>query len=277
MKGDRKKYISAVANIIVFALLETIALTMVSERSSIRKSRLMNSFGFVTSAFYKTSDGIRGYFGLRKENAVLAKENAMLRTKNAELKALTEDIAIKSDSINRSTSVFEYIPAKVVSNTSNRMHNLIVIDKGRQDGVFEDMGVITDKGLIGYVAVAGEHYAKVSSIMDTDNMIGGILKKDNTLGILQWDGSRMNEITLHNIPVHTQFEYGDTVLSSGYSLIYPEGIPIGIITGKDLRDGVNYSLRISTFEQYTRLRYVYVAVRKDMKELDELMKEDDEK
>lgn len=276
MKNDRRNHISTVANIVVFALLETAALLMVSQRSAVRKSKFMNSFGFITSSLYRTSDGISGYFGLRRENEVLAAENAALRSENANLKAMYENQLLASDSLSDAAGTFMYIPAKVVANTSDGKHNLIVINKGRKDGIGEDMGVITNKGLIGYVAAAGERYSKISSIMDTDNMAGGVLKKDNTLGILQWEGIRMNQLTMHNIPVHTPFEIGDTVVSSGYSLIYPEGIPIGRIADMEIQDGVNYSLTINTFEQYTALKYVYVAVRKDMDELKRLMEEDDE-
>ncbi len=164
----------------------------------------------------------------------------------------------------------------MIANSSDSRHNSIIINKGTADGIEEGMGVVTDKGIIGYILKAGEHYSKISSLMDTDNMASATLKRDNTFGVLQWDGTRMNELTLHDIPVHTTFSTGDTVISSGYSLIYPAGIPIGTVSGKELRDGVNYSLTISTFEKYTSLSYVYVAVRNDIEELNRLMETEDE-
>lgn len=274
MRGGRKIFIAIVANIFVFALLEAAALMLISGHSIVQRSRIMAGLDFITSAFVSSTDAITGFFGLKKANAVLAEENALLRAENARLLATMESVP---DSVSHEgNGTFSFIPARVIANSSDSRHNSIIINKGTADGIKEGMGVVTDKGIIGYILKVGEHYSKISSLMDTDNMASAILKKDNTFGVLQWDGTRMNELTLHDIPVHTTFSTGDTVVSSGYSLIYPAGIPIGTVSGKELRDGVNYSLTVSTFERYTSLSYVYIAVRKDIEELNRLMETEDE-
>lgn len=275
MRGGRNIFISIVANIFVFALLEAAALMLISGHSIVQRSKIMAGLDFITSAFVSSSDAVTGFFGLRKANAVLAQENALLRAENGRLAAMLETVPDSTFS-HEGNGTFSFIPAKVIANSSDSRHNSIIINKGTADGIEEGMGVVTDKGIIGYILKAGEHYSKISSLMDTDNMASATLKRDNTFGVLQWDGTRMNELTLHDIPVHTTFSTGDTVISSGYSLIYPAGIPIGTVSGKELRDGVNYSLTISTFEKYTSLSYVYVAVRNDIEELNRLMETEDE-
>lgn len=275
MREGRNIFIAIIANIVVFVLLEALAFILISRHSIVQKSKIMSGMDFITSSFLKSSEAVTGFFGQRKANEALAAENAVLRAENERLALLTEKIPFPDSSV-RTTGLFDYIPAKVISNTSDGRHNMIVINKGTADGIAEGMGVITDKGIVGYVLKAGTGYSKVSSMMDTDNMASAALKKDNTFGVLQWDGTRMNELTLHDIPVHTNFEPGDTVISSGYSLIYPAGIPVGTISGKELRDGVNYSLTVKTFEKYTRLVYVYVAARKDIMELNRLKQTEDE-
>ena len=147
--------------------------------------------------------------------------------------------------------LFDYIPASVVSNSTDRLHNIIIINKGTRDGVREDMGVITDRGIVGYVLSAGEKYSKVSSVLDIDNMVSAIHRKTNTFGVLQWNGEH-------------------AVVSSGYSLIYPEGLPVGTVSGKELRDGINYDVTVTLYENFSKLRHVYVAVRKDIDQLLEL-------
>jgi rod shape-determining protein MreC len=130
--------------------------------------------------------------------------------------------------------------------------------------------VITDRGIVGYVLSAGEKYSKVSSVLDIDNMVSAIHRKTNTFGVLQWNGEHAGEIILHDIPVHTEIDEGDTVVSSGYSLIYPAGLPVGTVSGKELRDGINYDVTVTLYENFSKLRHVYVAVRKDIDQLLEL-------
>ena len=163
-----------------------------------------------------------------------------------------------------------------MSNSTDRLHNILIINKGKRDGIAEDMGVVTDRGIIGYILSAGEKYSKVSSILDIDNMASGTLTGSNTFGVIQWDGKTARRTVMHDIPVHTVFSDGDTVVSSGYSLIYPPGIPIGTVAGHRLRDGVNYDLTIDLFEEFPRLRHVYVVSRKDINELNALTDSDGE-
>lgn len=276
MRGGRTIFIAIVANIFVFALLEAAALMLISGHSIVQRSRIMAGLDFITSAFVSSTDAVTGFFGLKKANAVLAEENANLRAENGRLAAMLESVLPDSTVSYGENATFRFIPAKVIANSSDSRHNSIIINKGTADGIGEGMGVITEKGIIGYILKAGEHYSRISSLMDTDNMASATLKRDNTFGVLQWDGTRMNELTLHDIPVHTSFRTGDTVVSSGYSLIYPAGIPVGTVSGKELRDGVNYSLTVRTFERYTSLSYVYIAVRKDIDELNRLMQTEDE-
>ena len=142
--------------------------------------------------------------------------------------------------------------------------------KGMRDGIREDMGVVTDRGLIGYILSAGERYSKVSSLLDIDNMASATLTSSNTFGVIQWNGKTARQTILHDIPVHTVFSEGDTVVSSGYSLIYPPGIPIGTVSRYEIRDGVNYDITLDLCEEFSRLRHVYVVSRRDIGELEAL-------
>lgn len=195
---------------------------------------------------------------------MLRQENEMLRT------ALGNMAAADSLMTAPGSPLFDYIPAQVVSNSTDRLHNILIIDKGRRDGIEEDMGVITDRGLVGYILSTSEHYSKVSSLLDIDNMASATLSRSNTFGVLKWNGQSARRTILHDIPVHTVFEEGDTVVSSGYSLIYPSGIPVGTVVRHELRDGVNYDLTIELFEEFSRLRQVYVVSRRDIKEIEAL-------
>ena len=269
MKG-RNRYILHLVNLLVFIVLEAAALWLISKNSIIQRSDILKSVSAVTNAFSSGAGNVGRYFNLGKVNRRLAEENVSLRTENDRLREALARMEIP-DTLYRDSSLFRYIPAAVVSNSTDRTHNVIIINRGRRDGVTEDMGVITDRGIIGYVESAGEKYSKVSSLLDTDNMASAVLRSSGTFGVLQWEGGSSREITLRDIPVHTEVSDGDTVISSGYSIIYPSGIPVGTVTAREVRDGVNYGLTVTMFEDFSRLRHVYVAVRKDIDELNALL------
>ena len=273
---DRNKYILHLINFLVFILLETAAVWLISRNSVIQRSDILRSVSAVTNTFSSGAGNVGRYFSLGKINRRLSEENVALRRENDRLQAALSDLAVP-DSLLTESPLFDYIPALVVSNSTDRLHNILIINKGKRDGIAEDMGVVTDRGIIGYILSAGEKYSKVSSILDIDNMASGTLTGSNTFGVIQWDGKTARRTVMHDIPVHTVFSEGDTVVSSGYSLIYPPGIPIGTVAGHRLRDGVNYDLTIDLFEEFSRLRQVYVVSRRDIQELNDLMDDQQEK
>ncbi len=275
MKG-RNQYILYLINFIVFILLETVALRLISHNSVLQRTELVKSISTVTNVFSGGAGNISRYFSLGKVNRRLAEENVQLRRENDRLQAALSDLAVP-DSLLTESPLFDYIPALVVSNSTDRLHNILIINKGKRDGIAADMGVVTDRGIVGYILSAGEKYSKVSSILDIDNMASGTLTGSNTFGVIQWDGKTARRTVMHDIPVHTVFSEGDTVVSSGYSLIYPPGIPVGTVSGQMLRDGVNYDLTIDLFEEFSRLRQVYVVSRRDIQELNDLMDDQQEK
>ncbi len=273
---DRNKYILHLINLLVFILLETAAVWLISRNSVIQRSDILRSVSAVTNTFSSGAGNVGRYFSLGKINRRLAEENVALRRENDRLQAALSDLAVP-DSLLTESPLFDYIPALVVSNSTDRLHNILIINKGKRDGIAADMGVVTDRGIVGYILSAGEKYSKVSSILDIDNMASGTLTGSNTFGVIQWDGKTARKTVMHDIPVHTVFSEGDTVVSSGYSLIYPPGIPVGTVSGQMLRDGVNYDLTIDLFEEFSRLRQVYVVSRRDIQELNDLMDDQQEK
>ena len=271
MRG-RSRNILYLINIIVFIILEAAALWLISNNSVVQRSGIIRTISSVTNAFASTAGNVGRYFSLGKVNRRLAEENVTLRMENDRLRAAAAEMSMP-DSLGPESPLFDYIPALVVSNSTDRLHNVIIINKGLRDGVREDMGVITDRGLVGYVQSAGEKYSKVSSLLDIDNMASATLSSTNSFGVLRWNGRTARQSVLHEIPVHTEFSDGDTVVSSGYSLIYPPGIPIGTVSGRVLSDGINYDVTVDLFEEFPRLRHVYIAVRKDIDTLKALIDE----
>src|SRR5699024_9316506 len=135
----------------------------------------------------------------------------------------------KIESISKSLT-FQFTPAKVISNSYTKSHNILTIDKGAKDGIEVDMGVITPNGIVGIVNKTSENYATVQSILNTRSQINAKLKKTNHFGLLVWEKIRdPMHVHLIDIPRHTEFSVGDTIVTGGKSTIFPEGIQIGTI------------------------------------------------
>lgn len=221
------------------------------------------------STFWKWGEGVRYYFSLKETNRQLAEENVRL-VKELEQFKLSAATIVEDSTISDKIPEYSYTLAKVVRNSTDKMHNYIIIDKGSIDGIKEDMGVITPKGIVGYVHSVGKHYSMVVSFLNIDNSVSAIIKSNGTFGPLRWNGRHRDKALLHEIPLHTVITPGDTIVTSGYSSTYPAGIPIGTIESSRLIDGINYDVTVNLFLDYSSLHFVYIADNVYTEELNEL-------
>ncbi len=223
----------------------------------------LTSAGRIASGVYETANNITGYFHLRDINEDLQQRNASLEMEVIELRnSLTKlsDI-VKSDSlgVDSSLSRYEFIIAHVINNSISHPHNFLTIEKGSLDGVTPEMGVVDHNGVVGIVNVTGEHTSRVISLLNNDLRLSCKVKGSDAFGSLVWDGRSPREAVLEELPRHVQFEPGDTVITSGYSVVFPEGIPVGIIVSHHKDDDDNfYSLRVRLLSDFSTLSTVRV-------------------
>ncbi len=273
---ERNFRLIKLTNFLVFIILEAASVLLVSNYDIVKDWEISRALSRPINTLSKAILSVGDYFSLRKTNNRLARENVELRNENQILWETIDSLTKHEDStfVLDSDPTFTYLPAKIVSNSTDRLHNYIIIDKGESDSIKVGQGVVTEKGIIGYVVSVSSKYSKISSILDVDNMFSADLANTATFGTMHWNGKHKNIITMREIPLHTVFNDGDTVVSNGYSLIYPAHIPIGTVVGRDLKDGTNYSADIKLFEDFNRLKYVYVVSRND---IDYLKQEDPNK
>lgn len=267
--NKKKEFIRYLINFFVFVTLEVAAILLIYNNSIVQRSEMMDIVNTVNGFFAKTINRVISYFSLKETNEKLSAENSRL---NEEIWIMKESFATQNlpDLIKPAQSPFTFIPAQIISNHTGKLHNAIIINKGYEDGICEGMGIITELSIIGYVQNSTKHYSKVVSLLDKDNAISATIKRNNTFGIVKWNGKSIRKITLYDIPIHTEFKTGDTVVSSGYSAMYPPNIPIGIITGNYTQDGTNYNIELELFENYKKLKYVYAVKVRDMEEIKSL-------
>jgi len=136
-----------------------------------------------------------------------------------------------------------------------------MLNKGIAHGVQKDMGVIASNGIVGTVIDVSEHFSRVMSILHENNKINARIKKNNHLGNVEWDGIYYTQGLLTDIPTHVKLYKGDTIITSGNSFIYPEGILIGTVEDYLVNKGEKFNrARINFSVDYNNLNFVYIIV-----------------
>ena len=146
----------------------------------------------------------------------------------------------------------------------------MIIDKGRKDGVQPMSGVITRQGAVGIIDAVSDHYSFAISFCNHDMTVSARLGREGATGTLVWTGTDTRSATLDGIPHHIAVSAGDTVFTSGFSAIFPPDIPLGTTGKKRLVNGSSFSIDVTLFEDFRRLRYVTIVSNIDKGEIEEL-------
>lgn len=216
-----------------------------------------------------TTQAVSNYFSLKRQNDELALENDMLRKKvlGYELAAKAADPDFWPVMMDNG---FNYIPATIVKSSTNSQHNYLIIDKGSEDGVTRNSGVITSKGIIGIVDAVSSHYSYAISFLNTEFFISARLGNSGAVGPLGWDGTSSDRAILKEIPLQFKFAPGDTVYTSGYSTIFPPDIPIGVAGESKIINGATNEIRVDLFQNHKALKYVTIVSNTRAEEIEEI-------
>ena len=254
--------------LVLFVILELISILLLVNSYSYHRSLAFNSTNDFTGGVLKIQSDITDYFSLRKVNKDLLEENTSLRHQQVSSFLLTDTNVVYRDSL------YRYLPARVVSNSVNKQNNFILLNKGSRHGIKKEMGVLSGNGLAGIVTGVSKHYAYVMSMLHQNSRISARIKKNGQLVNVVWDGEdpKMGEVI--DIPSHIILNEGDTVITSGNSLIFPEEILIGTIWQQKIsqsKDLGTASIIFST--DFNSLSYVYVIENLMKEEQNELINE----
>lgn len=237
----------------LFIILEIISLLLLSNSFSYHRSLRYNTVSDFTGSVFSKYTNVTRYFYLQKENEDLVAENARLRS-------LIPPVAEGLDSLlYHLDSLYGYIPATVVSNTVSKPNNLIMVNRGYKDGVEKEMGVISSSGLVGIVIGVSEHYSVIMSMLHQNIRISGRIKKNDQLINVVWDQTDYRLGTISDIPSHIQLQAGDSIVTSGNSLIFPKDLLIGVVESHDKESGGLLSKALIRFStDFNSLRHVYL-------------------
>lgn len=256
---------------VLFISLEIIAFIMIFNNNKYQRAQYLNSANRVTGSIYNSFNSVVHYFELAEVNEKLSAENAQLKTLlfNDSVDYKAPDSVITAN-YNLDSS-YLFIPARVINNSVNNPHNYITLNKGRKHGIFPDQGIVAANGIVGVVIDVSEKYAVGLSVLNRRWSISAKLKNTGYFGSLYWRGSDYQVAGLMEIPFHVDVEQGDTVVTSGYSSVFPEGIMIGTIHSFDKAEGENYyNIDVKLSTDFKSLSHVEVVKNLNRQEIEEL-------
>jgi len=253
-----------------FLFLELLCAWLIIENNQYQSTQYFNSSNRLAANILGFSQGTREYFSLRTINDELARENATLRTELDKRNRLLAD-SIHTVSDTARINQLEYVSAKVVGNSTGLYKNFITINKGAVDGITPGMAAISDVGAVGKVKSVSEHFAVLISLLNVDEQVSSVIKRTNQFGTVRWDGLDMRYSNLLFIPRHANPLVGDSVVTSGYNAVFPEGILVGVIREVNLKEETPFwDVKLELAQDFGRLAFVEIVKSRLKNEIDSL-------
>ena len=259
----------------LFILLEVICFVLLFRFNNYQQSVYFTSANVVTGKVYEVSGSVSSYFHLKSVNEDLLDRNMLLEQQIANLEnALRErqvDSVIVNSIRNLDNKDYQIFKAHVIRNSLNQADNYITLDKGSSSGIRPEMGVVDGNGVVGIVYKTSPNYSLVISVLNSKSSISCKIVGSEYFGYLKWEHGDSRYAYLKDLPRHAEFNLGDTVVTSGYSTVFPAGVMVGTVDDmSDSNDGLSYLLKIKLATDFGKLSNVRVIARTGQMEQQEL-------
>ncbi len=243
---------------LLFILLEIFCFNLIVRFNPQQNTIFVRSSGVVSGWVLNNYDAITQYIGLSKVSNQLAAENAKLLEGKYSNRYITfNQVDSIIDTIYQQQ--YELTAAKVINNSVAGLDNYFTLNRGSEAGISRGMGVMQENGVVGIVTDVNKRFARAISILNRDSKISVSLERSNFFGTLYWTGGDPSRAKIGDIPKHADIRDGDRIITSGYSAIFPKGIPIGTVQDYSLLDGSNfYKIDILLTNDLSNIKYVYV-------------------
>ncbi len=266
------KFIQKYQFFFLFLVLIMIALLLTIARQQYQQSLFLTSSNRVIARIYASYNNINTYFSLREVNQRLMEDNARLLDQQAESFIITDtEVFEATDSIIQRR--YTYMAAEVINNSVIQRNNYITLNKGSEHGVQPDMGIITPNGVVGIVVNVSNSFSVAMSLLHSDMLVSAKIQKNDQLGTLRWEGINYRKASLAYLPPHLELSAGDSIVTSGFSTVFPENIFIGTIHDWEVRRGDTFfTAEIQLALDFNRLKHVFIVKNLMKEEQEELEK-----
>ena len=244
-------------NLIIFLFLEGIAFYLLSHGNSYHNSRLIKSVRGVTNGIESKIYNTRSYLSLHEINEKLAAENVALKNSISRIVKDENQVFLSvEDSVHKQH--YTHSSAEVIENSVNRQKNFFTINKGTDQGIKVDMAVISGNNVAGVIVGCSKNYSVAMSVLNLDFKLSARIRSNGYFGSLNWDGVNYKYAVLSEIPQHVSVNVGDTIETTGYSAIFPEGEIVGTVSDYEKLGGDFYKISILLATDFKKLHFVDV-------------------
>ena len=266
----------------LFLLLEVASFILLFRFNHYQQSVYFTSANGVAGKVYEISGGITSYFHLKTANEDLLDRNMWLEQRLLFLENVLKEKGLDSArlySMERlAPTEYQIFKANVIKNSLNKADNYITLDRGTTEGIRPEMGVVDANGVVGIVYKTSPHYSLVIPLLNSKSSISCKIVGSDYFGYLKWEGGNSRFAYLKDLPRHAEFNLGDTVVTSGYSTVFPEGVMVGTVDDmSDSHDGLSYQLKIKLATDFGKVSNVRVISRNGQDEQKALESRADEK
>lgn len=256
---------------LLFLLLEVASLMLLFRFNSYQGSVGFTSASRIAGHIYAVSAEVSSFFKLRSVNEGLTLHNVHLQAENKALReALQEKLPDNQEAVVAhalQAAGYSITPTHIINNSLHLPDNYLTLDKGTADGIAPEMGVVTGNGIAGIVYMVSEHYALAISLLNSKSSISCKFKHNDYFGYLKWKGGDPRHALLEDVPRHALFQKGDTVVTSGYSAVFPQGLMVGTVDSiADSNDGLSYLLRVRLSTDFACLDNALIIANKGREE-----------
>lgn len=245
---------------LLFFLLLGFSVVLIVQNNQFQRSRFLSFFREISGRVYSVSNSVYAYVDLRRSNAELLDQLARLQVESDYYEGKYKEVMLNAALPEETDFTINYIPAFVVKNQINNVENYITINKGSNDGVERGMGVVSVRGIAGVVLNVSSHFSTIIPLLNSSFRTSCKIKHQDYFGPLIWDGKDPRYSYLVELPRYEVYEIGDTIVTSGHSVVFPEGIPVGIVVDSHQDKLDEYtSLKVELFTNFANLRELMVV------------------
>lgn len=268
-------FIARNQRVFLFILLEFVCFGLFFSFNHYQGAGFFNTSNRMIGSVYATKREAEDYIDLKYQNEKLAEENASLRYQLRKKVTIDEHAVLNKLRPSQLESI-RFVAAKVINSSTTMTNNYITINKGKKDSLAAGMGVFSPLGAVGVIKKCTDNYCLINSLLHSSMYISSRLKTKDALGSVRWEGTDPSKGLLLYIPRHIEVKIGDTVLTSGFNNVFPEGVTVGYVEKIDIKpDETTFRLGIRLATDFSRLNYVYVVKDVLRAELDSLQEGND--
>lgn len=250
-------FIAKYNNVIIFLILEGIAFSLITSGNNYHNARFIKGIRGITTGIDRSISRTRSYFSLRETEEKLAEENALLRNRLEQMGKKESNLFFPvTDSVYKQKYIWS--AAGVINNSINRQNNYFTLNKGYNQNLATDMAVISDDGVAGIIIGCSSNYSVAMSLLNIDFRLSARIRSNGYFGSLSWDGRDYKYAVLTEIPQHVNVNEGDTVETTGYSAVFPEGLMVGIISDIEKSGSDFYKISVLLKCDFKKLQHVSV-------------------